>query len=142
MARAGFINPYGDEDSVPSDQLYYLGGTLDVRGFAENKLVVNQEDDPVGGRQALSGSIEARLALPWDLELALFYDIGQVSLTSDSDVSERFRSSLGVGLRYITAIGPIGIMYGHKLDRQPGEIFRPLPFLNRVYLLTSSKNRV
>ncbi|MGC9324793.1 MAG: BamA/TamA family outer membrane protein, partial [Desulfomonilia bacterium] len=30
-------------------------------------------------------------------------------------------SSVGAGLRYITPIGPIGILYGHKLERNPSE---------------------
>lgn len=121
VARAGLISPYGNADSIPSDQLFYLGGTSDVRGFAENELQVDDTGDPVGGRRALSGSVEARIALFQNLELALFYDIGQISLIVNSDRSEHFRSSLGAGLRYVTAIGPIGIMYGHKLDRQPDE---------------------
>ena len=35
--------------------------------------------------------------------------------------SDRFRSSVGLGLRYITPIGPMGLLYGHKLDREEGE---------------------
>ncbi|MEZ4550074.1 MAG: BamA/TamA family outer membrane protein [Desulfobacterales bacterium] len=33
--------------------------------------------------------------------------------------SDDFRSSVGLALRYITPIGPIGGMYGWKLDRKP-----------------------
>jgi outer membrane protein insertion porin family len=35
--------------------------------------------------------------------------------------SDGFRSSVGLGLRYITPIGPMGLLYGHKLNRKDGE---------------------
>ncbi|NJL58609.1 MAG: BamA/TamA family outer membrane protein [Desulfobacteraceae bacterium] len=37
------------------------------------------------------------------------------------DGDTAFRSSAGFGLRYITPIGPIGFLYGFKLDHEPGE---------------------
>jgi outer membrane protein insertion porin family len=121
VARAGLIDPYGDKDSVPSDQLFYLGGTLDVRGYGENEFLLDEEGNPQGGRRAVSGSVEARIYITRGFELTLFYDIGRLSLADGGDASEGFRDSVGAGLRYITAIGPIGFMYGHKLDPQPGE---------------------
>jgi outer membrane protein insertion porin family len=121
VARTGLIDPYGDNANVPSDQLFYLGGTLNVRGYGENELLLDSEEKPVGGRRAISGSVEARFALLQSFELALFYDIGQLALTEEPVTPERFRDSIGAGLRYLNAIGPIGFMYGHKLDPQPGE---------------------
>ena len=121
VARAGFIDPYGGNDNVPSDQLFYLGGTLDVRGYGENEFLLDEEGDPRGGRRAVSGSVEARIYISRGFELSLFYDIGRLSLADGGDALDGFRDSVGAGLRYITAIGPIGFMYGHKLDPQPGE---------------------
>ena len=34
---------------------------------------------------------------------------------------DSFRTSVGMGLRYITPIGPIGLLYGQKIDPRPGE---------------------
>ncbi|HPE45208.1 MAG TPA: BamA/TamA family outer membrane protein [Deltaproteobacteria bacterium] len=31
------------------------------------------------------------------------------------------RSSAGIGMRYLTPIGPIGVLYGRKIDRKDGE---------------------
>jgi outer membrane protein insertion porin family len=67
------------------------------------------------------GSLEARIDLGKNFEGSLFYDTGRLSRTKNSIGSDEFRSSIGVGLRYITAIGPVGILYGHKLDRKDGE---------------------
>ncbi len=121
LVRAGFVNPAGSTMQVPDDQLFYLGGTLDVRGYDENMLLYDAEDNPIGGRQSLAGSIEARYLLAYNLELALFYDIGSLRKTSGEPVTDSTRSSYGTGLRYVTPIGPIGLLYGRKIDPGPEE---------------------
>ncbi|MBN2516874.1 MAG: outer membrane protein assembly factor BamA [Deltaproteobacteria bacterium] len=121
IGRVGYINPYGSQGTIPQDQLFYLGGTTDVRGFDENLLRFDEEGNPVGGKTALSASIEARIDLGRNIELTPFYDTGSVRHTFDESGSDSFRSSVGIGLRYITPIGPIGFLYGHKLNRRDGE---------------------
>lgn len=120
-ARVGQVVSYADSDLVPDDQLFYLGGIQSVRGFDENLLRFDANGDPVGGKTAVVGSLEARIDLSMNLELATFYDIGSVQDTLLDEGSNRFRSSVGLGLRYLTPIGPIGLVYGHKLDPEDGE---------------------
>ncbi|MBU1055624.1 MAG: outer membrane protein assembly factor BamA [Proteobacteria bacterium] len=119
--RVGYIKAYGNKGKVSQDQLFFLGGALDVRGFEENLLRFDSEGNAVGGRCAILGSVEARIDLGAHFEMTAFYDTGSVSKTFVDAGSDKFRSSVGLGLRYITPIGPIGILYGHKLDREKGE---------------------
>lgn len=121
LGRAGYISSYGDSDMVPEDQLFFLGGTLDVRGFDENRLLFDADGDPVGGRVSLAGSIEARVLLNYNIEFTLFFDTGTIRRTIDDPVPDNTRSSYGAGLRYITPIGPVGLLYGRKIDPEPGE---------------------
>jgi outer membrane protein insertion porin family len=121
LGRFGNITSYSSDEAVPDDQLFFLGGTSSVRGFDENLLRFDVLGNPVGGRTALVGSLEARIDMGGNFETALFYDIGRLSNMAAPAVSDDFRSSIGAGLRYITAVGPIGILYGHKLDREEGE---------------------
>ena len=121
IARMGYIEPYGGSGDVPEDQLFYLGGIGDVRGFEENLLRFDASGDAVGGRKSLSGSLEARIDLGYNFELTFFYDIGHLSDTGGAVGGNDWRDSAGAGVRYITPIGPIGILYGHKLDRRSGE---------------------
>lgn len=121
LGRVGYIDPYGKASRIPEDQLFYLGGTMSVRGFDENKLRYDADGDPVGGRMAIAGSMEARIELTRDWETALFYDTGTVRRTLVDAGSEEIRSSAGIGMRYLTPIGPVGVLYGHKLDRKDGE---------------------
>jgi outer membrane protein insertion porin family len=127
-ARVGYLDPYGSRDRIPDDQLFFLGGTTDVRGFSENKLRVDDQGNPVGGRTSLLGSAEIRFDMGMNFELTGFYDIGAVREVIRNGDSGGFRDSAGIGLRYITAIGPIGFMHGWKLDRQPGESSGALHF--------------
>ncbi|NNF99589.1 MAG: outer membrane protein assembly factor BamA [Desulfobacteraceae bacterium] len=126
MGRAGFLVPYGSRSDISSDQLFYLGGTNDVRGFEENLLQFDENLDPAGGRQFFSGSLESRIDVGRNVELMFFYDTGRISDLETGVEQDEFRSSIGAGLRYHTPIGPIGILYGSKLnprdDESPGRL--------------------
>jgi outer membrane protein insertion porin family len=122
LGRVGYLTAYGDNNALPEDQLFFLGGISDVRGYGENLLRYDAEGNPVGGRLAINASLEARYDLWHDFELAAFVDTGTLRETIDPvKEDEDFRWSVGLGLRYLTPIGPIGLIYGHKLDPRPGE---------------------
>jgi len=121
LARIGQVLSYSDSELVPDDQLFFLGGIQNVRGFKENLLRFDSQGNPVGGKTAVVGSLEARIDLGLNLELTTFLDVGSVKDAEVDEGSDRFRASVGLGLRYITPIGPMGLLYGHKLDREEGE---------------------
>jgi outer membrane protein insertion porin family len=121
MARWNYIQTFGKESTIPQDQLFYSGGTMSVRGFEENMLRYDANEDPLGGRLSMVGSMEARFEATSNWEISLFSDTGAVRRTLSPGGSEDFRSSVGLGMRYITPIGPIGVLYGHKLRPEEGE---------------------
>ena len=121
LARVGQVLSYSDSELVPDDQLFFLGGIRDVRGFKENLLRFDDAGDPVGGKVAVVGSLEARIDLGMNLELTTFFDTGSIQEAQVDIGSDRFRSSVGIGLRYITPIGPMGVLYGHKINPEDGE---------------------
>lgn len=119
--RYGLIQPYGNSNRVPDDQLFFLGGTATVRGFDENKLRFAPDGSAVGGREAILASIEARYDLGRNLEFSAFLDSGALRQAQVQGGSDDFRESAGIGLRYMTPVGPIGFLYGWKLDPREGE---------------------
>lgn len=121
IGRGGYLAPYSQSDNIPKDQLFYLGGNTDIRGFKQNAMVTDSNGDAVGGQKSLSGNIEARIGMGSSWELPLFIDVGWLGGILEPDIEPDVRVTVGTGLRYITPIGPIGILYGYKLDRQPGE---------------------
>ncbi len=121
LFRFGQVLPYSEAGLVPDDQLFFLGGIRDVRGFRQNLLRYDDLGNPVGGKTAVVGSLEARFELGLNLELTTFFDIGSVQDAPVAAGSDRFRPAVGLGLRYITPIGPMGLLYGLPLDRDEGE---------------------
>jgi outer membrane protein insertion porin family len=119
-AKVGIIDTYGENPVVPEDQLLYLGGSSDVRGYGENLLFTDEEGDALGGLAIAAGSLEAQVGLGSSFELVLFTDTGTLG-TTVSGLGDEFRSSWGGGLRYLSPVGPIGLLYGVKFDPRPGE---------------------
>ncbi|MFW6180744.1 MAG: BamA/TamA family outer membrane protein, partial [Spirochaetota bacterium] len=118
--RVGVISSYGPEGSIPEDQLFFIGGTRSVRGFGENLLSTDEQDAPLGGKAMLAGSAEVQLGLSRKLELVLFTDTGSLG-REVTDLGGVFRSSSGLGLRYLSPVGPVSLQYGWKLDPREGE---------------------
>ena len=121
IGRLGYLDPFRSPDDIPDDQLFYLGGLADVRGFSENLLRFDAAGDPVGGRQALSGSLEARIDVSDPFALSVFVDTGRIAQAPSGAGEDDWRGSAGLGLHYLTPIGPVGLVYGWKLDRRRGE---------------------
>jgi outer membrane protein insertion porin family len=121
MVKVGYIMSTNSMDVLPDDQLFYLGGTLNVRGYRENMLLYDENGSSVGGRFSLASSIEARIAVIDGIEVPLFFDIGVLHHTNAASVVPETRASYGTGVRYITPIGPISLVYGRKLRPEPEE---------------------
>lgn len=70
----------------------------------------------------VNGNAELRVPLQYEFILALFLDAGSVWFQGGPPGSGfDLRESAGLGLRYVTPIGPIALEYGWKLDRREGE---------------------
>lgn len=121
LLRFGYIDPYGAAGQVPEDVLFYLGGIGSIRGYKENTFEYDEEGDTIGGRFSGQASIEARLYLGYSFEVTLFYDAGKLSYLDNQKKVGDIKTTTGLGLRYVTPIGPIGFMYGVKLDKNPEE---------------------
>jgi outer membrane protein insertion porin family len=117
----GTIQNFSPDAELPDDQLFFLGGISNVRGIDENELVVDAFGDPVGGKTQMAGSIEARIDLGNNFELPVFLDAGSLRDTTRPGTDEGFKFTAGSGLRYMTPVGPVGLLYGHRLNPETGE---------------------
>lgn len=107
---------------IPITQRFYLGGRSSVRGFRENSLGPRGDEGAIlGGDMLALDNLELRYFPSEDFETHLFYDVGNVFLRArDVRVSD-LRHSAGIGIRYLSPIGPIGFDIGHPLDEKQGE---------------------
>lgn len=120
--RGGDIYTFGATDSVPLSQRYYLGGANTVRGFAENSLGPRGgEGSVLGGDLFVSNSSELRYLVGDNFALLGFFDLGGLYLKDRGfDLGELERST-GLGVRYLSPIGPIGLDVAHPLNREEGQ---------------------
>ncbi|HEU5360415.1 MAG TPA: outer membrane protein assembly factor BamA [Candidatus Deferrimicrobiaceae bacterium] len=120
--RAGVVRPLRDTEEVPIQKRFFLGGRTTVRGFDEESLgPLGPDGAPTGGEYMVNGNAELRFPLKHGFILATFLDAGSVWFRGDPEKDFDLRESAGLGLRYVTPVGPVSLDYGWKLDRQAGE---------------------
>lgn len=111
---------FGDTPHIPVTQRYYLGGRGSIRGFRENELGPRGVRGSVlGGDELLSQNLEMRYALRDNVTLLTFFDFGNVFLQGYDRGG--LRTSIGIGARYLSPIGPIGLEIGAPIDEKSGE---------------------
>ncbi len=121
-ARAGMARPFGRTEEVPIQKRFFLGGRSTVRGFKEDSLGAKGVDGaPTGGDMMVNLNTELRVPLRFGLIGAVFVDAGSVWFANDPVNGFDLRKTSGLGLRYLTPVGPIGLDYAWKLDRRGGE---------------------
>lgn len=127
-ARLGLARTLGVGVPVrlPLPDRFFAGGDYSLRGFKLDtagplELGTSGLLFPTGGNALLLGGAELRVDLGHHLGLAAFSEAGNAyRLASDVDLGN-VRYTAGAGLRYKSALGPIRIDWGHKLNRRTGE---------------------
>jgi outer membrane translocation and assembly module TamA len=106
---------------VPFPKKYFLGGATSVRGWGRYEISpLSEEGFPLGGNSQFAFSSEARVGLTGSVGGVVFLDGGNVwAKFSDADLGD-LRYAAGLGLRYLTPIGPIRFDLGYQLNPIPG----------------------
>jgi outer membrane protein assembly complex protein YaeT len=122
-ARIGTADAFGQSEDVPLFRRFYAGGINSTRGYDRWMLgPLNDDDDPVGGRSLLEGSIEFRTPIWGDLGGVVFFDVGEVRRRPHSWTVGDLQFGTGVGVRYHTIVGPLRLDLGFPVpEAPPGE---------------------
>lgn len=126
--------------NAPVTQRFYSGGPSSHRGFAIGALSPlapneNGKQVPIGGDFMVLGSAELRATVATvadqDLEIGTFVDAGDVTAHAGELDLTQLHVAVGAGLRYDTAVGPIRLDVGVRLNRldtfQPDGRRNPYP---------------
>ncbi|MDO8493782.1 MAG: POTRA domain-containing protein [Deltaproteobacteria bacterium] len=122
--RLAKLQDIGERAIIPQKELLGLGGDDTVRGFKEDRAgPLDANGNPLGGRVRIIFNEELHFRLTPSFQTAFFYDIGSLTNTFEDLNRTSLRHSAGLGLRYITPVGPIRADYGFILDPGPTDNF-------------------
>lgn len=104
--------------SIPPSLRFFAGGYQSVRGYDYQSLSPkNAEGDRIGGRYMLAGSLEYQYQFAEKWRWATFVDQGNAFNTLDLP---SLKTGVGVGIRWISPVGPIRLDLAHALDDDGG----------------------
>lgn len=121
-----------DGTLYPVFKNYYAGGIGSVRGFEPASLGPRDNDGrPLGGQSKVVGSAEFLFPLPGagneqSVRLFGFVDVGNV-YTDRIELGD-LRASAGLGLNWLSPLGPLKLSIGYPLDRQPDDRLQRFQF--------------
>jgi len=105
-------------DGVPESKYFFGGGSNSNRayGYREIGVIISPTEDSINGASTMFNlSLEANYPMKGDIYGAVFTD--NTMLTEESyDFSGEIISSAGVGVRYMTAIGPFKLDVGVNVN--------------------------
>lgn len=135
--KSGFGYIFNDDSSkLPINEKLFLGGINSLRGYdsrsvTPKKKICNPKANnggtiygceiiETGGKISFNNSFELSFPIINRLKMrgVIFYDYGMIG---HSDINEIKRSSAGVGIEWITPIGPLQLFYAQALDDKPGD---------------------
>ena len=92
-----------------------------MRGYAYNSLGPTLPwGAVVGGRSLFEASAELRVKVTDTIGIVPFFDVGNAFASTFPNFSEPLYSSVGLGLRYYTSIGPIRVDVAFPFERRAG----------------------
>jgi outer membrane protein insertion porin family len=114
--------------AYPVFKNFYAGGIGSVRGYQSSSLgmVDPAYYDAIGGSKRVIGNAELQFPFPGSgndrsLRWFTFMDAGQVYQEGQKVRLSELRSSAGIGLSWISPVGPLKLSYAKPLNAKPGD---------------------
>jgi outer membrane protein insertion porin family len=130
-ADFGYGNSYGGKP-YPVFKNFYGGGIGSVRGYETASLgPVDEFGTPLGGTRKFAAQVEALTPLPGadrTLRMFTFFDAGQVWGDDENVNFGSLRMSAGLGIAWISPLGPMKFSYAYPLNDEPGDKLQRFQF--------------
>lgn len=114
-----------DDRLYPIFKNYFAGGIGSVRGYEPASLGPRDSDGfPRGGQSRVIGSFEFLFPMPGTgneqiVRMFTFVDVGNVY--ADTIDLRELRYSTGLGLTWLSPMGPLKLSIGYPINKQPGD---------------------
>lgn len=128
--KVGYAQPSGKTTEVPFFDRYYAGGIGSVRGYDQSSIAPKAKADStqiLGGDTMMAATAELQFPMPFaedvkGLKMSTFVDAGTAYNRSGSTSDEKaVRTSAGVGVVWLSPIGPFEISYAKPLNAKTGD---------------------
>ena len=120
---AGWVTE-GSGGKLPIFEKFFIGGIDTVRGYKYGNIspIDPNTGDRIGGEDMAYMQNEVIFPIVKDMGLhgVVFMDMGNVWPKEEFDLTE-LRKSVGMGIRWLSPMGPLRIEWGYNFDRQPGD---------------------
>ena len=123
-----------NERPYPVFKNFYGGGLGSVRGFEQGSLgPIDVTGAYIGGNRRFNLNSELYLPVPGagnDRTLRVFgyMDVGNVWGEGEQITAESLRASAGLGLSWVSPVGPLKLSYGTPVRKQPSDRIQKLQF--------------
>ncbi len=124
-----------DGKAYPIFKNFYGGGLGSVRGFSPGSLGPKDPTTQVslGGNKRVSANFEFQAPFPGTgndrtLRMYSFFDIGNVFASNEAVEFSEFRSSLGVGVSWISPLGPLRLAFATPVRSFEGDRIQNVQF--------------
>lgn len=114
-----------EDGKLPVYENFYLGGMNSIRGFKSSSI---SPLDPIngekyGGDKMWYSNLEVSFPLLTDAGLfgIVFTDFGNVYAEYEDWDFGDIKKSAGVGINWLSPMGPLRLVWGYNLDKQPGD---------------------
>jgi len=103
-----------DFSQVPTSLRFYTGGSQSVRGYAYQSLGPKDDNnDDIGGKYLMVGSIEFEHSFDNKWSVAFFYDAGNAM----DDIKEDLERGAGFGVRWKSPVGAVRFDFASAVSR-------------------------
>lgn len=104
--------------AIPPSLRFFAGGDQTVRGYDYQSLSPeNSDGDKIGGRYMVAGTAEYQYSVAPKWRVATFIDQGNAFNSLDLP---SLKTGVGVGLRWVSPVGPIRVDIARGLDEGGG----------------------
>ncbi|MDQ7781692.1 MAG: outer membrane protein assembly factor BamA [Desulfomonilaceae bacterium] len=111
-------------DPIPFDRRLVLGGIQSIRGYQNGEIGPRDKyGSIIGGDRSLFANAECLFPLVESMNLngVVFADAGNSWNVEDGPFLDEVKAGAGVGIRWMSPMGPIRLEYGWKINPAKGE---------------------
>ena len=114
-----------EDGKLPVYDNFYLGGMNSIRGFKSSSIspIDPTNDEKYGGDKMWFANLEIFFPLLADAGVrgVAFVDFGNVYDQNDNWDLGSIKKSTGIGINWLSPMGPLRLIWGYNLDNQEGD---------------------